>query len=695
MFARFGLIHQIVLPIPALMAALIICVSLIVPDVVQNSVEENAQETALNTLEQYKILRGYYARHVVSKVRKNSGMEAAANHRGFDNRIPLPATMIHDLSTEIERELGISLKVISPYPFPERANRELTRFQSEAWANINQNPQAIEKRVEKVGDQVLMRIAVADRMRTQECVDCHNQHSSSPKTDWKLGDVRGILQLQTDISGQLHLANRIALLIVASLVVLGGLTTLIFYLRARRIVNPIEDVTTAMNKLRVGNYDIDMGGNPISREVHKMAVAVRFFRNALMERDQLRRREREAVDLQFHLVVEASGSVIVQLDQSGIITFCNPAIEKILRYRKDEVLGKHITLLFPDGKDDDGGRGNINLLLDHVTDKSTVTARDGSALPVDVSVNETTLGGQPQYTLIIRDISARKSEERKLLQAQKLEAVGQLAGGIAHEINTPIQYVGDNLRFLLESHDDIDRLLNSAMTLARKSQSDPLLAAEALAVEALSEEIDLEFLAGETKSALQQSLEGISHVASIVSAMKEFSHPGLKEVASIDINRALHNTVTVCGNEWKYVATVDFDLDPDLPSVLGMPSAINQVFLNLITNAAHAIAELKNDQLGQIRISTRSLADKVEIRISDTGTGIARENQDKIFELFFTTKDVGKGTGQGLPMSREIIVVKHHGTLNFESEVGEGTTFIITLPVIKKRDRKAPGCRKD
>ncbi|HDH97429.1 MAG TPA: histidine kinase, partial [Proteobacteria bacterium] len=195
---------------------------------------------------------------------------------------------------------------------------------------------------------------------------------------------------------------------------------------------------------------------------------------------------------------------------------------------------------------------------------------------------------------------------------------------------------------------------------------------------------DMEFLAEEVPKAIDESLDGIERIASIVRAMKEFSHPGLEEKVAIDINRAIQNTVTISRNEWKYVADVELDLDPNLPLVPCLPRDINQVLLNIIVNAAHAIADVVGEgraAKGKITISTRHIGDWVEIRISDTGTGIPPEIRHRIFDPFFTTKEVGKGTGQGLSIAHSIVVDKHKGQIFFETEMGKGTTFFIRLPL--------------
>ncbi len=203
-------------------------------------------------------------------------------------------------------------------------------------------------------------------------------------------------------------------------------------------------------------------------------------------------------------------------------------------------------------------------------------------------------------------------------------------------------------------------------------------------IKKLKEETDFNYLQEEIPKAIKQTLEGVERVAKIVRAMKEFSHPGPKEKTPTNLNRAIENTVTVARNEWKYVAEITLDLDPDLPLVPCLPQEFNQVILNLIVNAAHAIGDVVGhggQEKGTISVSTRRKGDKVEIKVADTGTGIAPEIRSKIFDPFFTTKEVGKGTGQGLAIARSIIVDKHGGTITFETEVSKGTTFTICLPL--------------
>ncbi|WP_051798738.1 sensor histidine kinase [Catenuloplanes japonicus] len=280
------------------------------------------------------------------------------------------------------------------------------------------------------------------------------------------------------------------------------------------------------------------------------------------------------------------------------------------------------------------------------------------------------------------DVTRVSELERQLNQANRLEAIGQLAAGIAHEINTPIQFVSDNTRFVAESFASILALVKRVSDVCEADNPDP---AEAMAGlrDALGT-IDLDFLIDEIPGAVSESLEGLERVAQIVRAMKDFSHPGQGR-RDTDINRAVESTVQVARNEWKYHALLHLDLHPDVGQVPCYEGELKQVVLNLIVNAAHAIESRRQQAsdapLGKIQISTRRYDDRVEISVADDGIGMSDAVQARIFDPFFTTKGVGKGTGQGLSMVYSSVVQKHGGAIRVESAPDEGARFIIALPV--------------
>jgi PAS domain S-box-containing protein len=311
---------------------------------------------------------------------------------------------------------------------------------------------------------------------------------------------------------------------------------------------------------------------------------------------------------------------------------------------------------------------------------------DGTAgiLGMSISFVATPQDEELHFLLMGQDITARRQLERQLARGQKLEAIGQLAAGIAHEINTPTQYIGDNIRFLQEAFQALEALLAQHQILLHTARAGTLSPALLGEMETAAARLDMAYLVAEIPPALQQSLEGVERVTTIVRAMKDFSHPGAGQKTPIDLNRAIESTITVARNEWKYVAEVALALDPSLPLVPCVPDDINRVVLNLIVNAAHAIADVADtarEGKGCITVRTGQDGEAIVLSITDTGTGIPEGIRDRIFDPFFTTKDVGQGTGQGLAIAHDVVVQKHGGTITFDTVEGEGTTFIVRLPL--------------
>jgi PAS domain S-box-containing protein len=307
---------------------------------------------------------------------------------------------------------------------------------------------------------------------------------------------------------------------------------------------------------------------------------------------------------------------------------------------------------------------------------------DGSLRSCEVRA--TSLLDHPAWAgvvLNIRDVSDRKQLEIELRLAQKLESIGALAAGIAHEINTPIQYVLASVGFLDHAFTDMEQLHGTYAALrdaAGLAGLDPALLAS---VGEAEETADLDYLRERIPGALERSRDGLARVAKIVGAMREFGHPPTTGGAPVDINAAIENTLIVAASEYNHVAELTTELG-DLPPVDSNPGDINQVLINLIVNASHAIADTVQDtgQRGEIQIRTYVEDDQAVITIADTGGGIPADIADRVFDPFFTTKDVGRGTGQGLSIARAIID-RHNGRLTFDSDPGHGTTFTIRLPL--------------
>ena len=302
-------------------------------------------------------------------------------------------------------------------------------------------------------------------------------------------------------------------------------------------------------------------------------------------------------------------------------------------------------------------------------------------LDVEGKVKERTAELLVANGAIAHEMRTRLQAEAERRQAQKLEAVGRLASGVAHEINTPVQFVSDSVHFLRDAVQDLIGTLEKLRHLRRAVSASGAFAEEAAAVEQAEEAADLDYLFENAPKAVERSLDGLKRVTAIVKSMKEFAHPDTAEMVAIDLNHAIESTLIIARNEYKYVADVETDFGA-LPPVVCHAGEVNQTVLNIVVNAAHAIEELVKGtpKRGSISVKTSVEGEMVVVAISDTGGGIPETIRDRIFDPFFTTKEVGKGTGQGLAIARSVVVDKHGGELSLISEVGKGTTFFIRLP---------------
>ncbi len=387
-------------------------------------------------------------------------------------------------------------------------------------------------------------------------------------------------------------------------------------------------------------------------------------------------RESEA---RFRTVFEEAAVGIVVTDLDGTVVSVNHAVEEITLYSRHELTGQPVQALMSSHHKDDSAKSLEALLRGDVRTyraERQICRKDGSGAWIRSSVSVAKKDGHPANVIALcEDISEQKKAQEKnaklqaeLNRAQKMESIGQLAAGIAHEINTPIQYIGDNGKFLEDAFRSLVKIAEARGVAARE----------------MPDEGVFDYLRSEVPIAIEQLLGGVEQVARIVLAMKEFSHPGSAEKRPVDINRAIENGVLVSKSEWKYLAELTTEFDSELPPVPCLAGELNQVILNLIVNAAHAIADVVKDSggMGRIHITTRRDGDAVEIRVSDTGCGIPKANQSRVFDPFFTTKPIGKGTGQGLAIAYGVVVQKHGGAIHLESDPGSGTTFIIRLPLV-------------
>jgi two-component system NtrC family sensor kinase len=438
-------------------------------------------------------------------------------------------------------------------------------------------------------------------------------------------------------------------------------------------------------------YDEEMTITPVrdnKGDIRNFVAIKRDITQRKWAEETLRSREES-----FRALTDHSPDGVARFDRNLRFVYANPAVQKTVGVPLEQLMGRT-------GKE-------LNLpsysKWDAAIERVIETGQDqqfefefpnntGTQYFESRLVPERNAEGKVEFVLAVtRNVTEQRRAglehellEVQLRQAQKLEAIGRLAAGIAHEINTPTQYVGDNTRFLKDAFQILSDALgkcSEVVTAAKQNAVTPELLQRA--EESLAKN-DLDYFFQQVPAAIGETLEGVERVTKIVRAMKEFSHPGQKEKMGADLNKAIESTVTVARNEWKYVADMTLQLAPDLPLVPCFLGEFNQVILNLVVNASHAIADVVKQNpgtKGTITIRTSFNGEHAEVRVSDTGTGISEANHSRIFEPFFTTKDVGKGTGQGLALVYGSIVTKHGGSVDFETEVGKGTTFIIRLPV--------------
>lgn len=379
------------------------------------------------------------------------------------------------------------------------------------------------------------------------------------------------------------------------------------------------------------------------------------------------------------LIINSISSFMVGVDGNGTVTLWNNIASRTFHLSSEEVFGLDFSSLpieWDWAQIEKSAAACIAQNRAVRMDDMQLGASSETRRVLGITLSPLILqpGGTPGYLLTGADITERRLLEQQAGQTSKLEAIGQLSAGVAHEINTPAQLVGSNLQFLRQQLGIILpwlRTLRGTLGDSREAGRDGVTAAQ------------LDYFSHEAPQAVDEAQQGVARITHIVNAMRYFSHPGSEKKEIANLNQIVQNAVTLSRNEWKHVAELKMDLAEDLPGVECLPIEISQVVLNLIINAVQAIqdaAENNADLQGVICITSREAGDMVELRLTDNGIGIPLDIQNKIFDPFFTTKEIGRGTGQGLSIAYSVIVKKHGGTLDFESEAGNGATFVIRLP---------------
>ncbi|HWD91298.1 MAG TPA: response regulator [Verrucomicrobiae bacterium] len=422
------------------------------------------------------------------------------------------------------------------------------------------------------------------------------------------------------------------------------------------------------------------------------ATLIAAVKTRLSRKEEIDHHLRDVQERLFAIVSSTSNFVAMLEHDTGRTVYLNPAGRALLGIEPNEdVSSLNLKKCFAPGKAGEG----FDECLRRADSQGRWTGEGRMAGPnqrvfpmgLQLLAHRSENGHIMWLSMIGSDLTATM----QLRQAQKMEAIGRLAAGVAHEINTPTQYVGDNMQFLKNSFQSFAKVIEAHRALFAAAKNGSVSSELINRVEQAEADSDLAYLLEQIPTAIDETLEGVERVTKIVRAMKEFSHPGTSEKCPTNINKAIETTVTVARNEWRYVADLTLDLDPQLPMVPCFASEFNQALLNLVVNAAHAIGEIikkKPDTKGVITIQSRRRGDHVEVRIADTGAGIPASVRSRIFEPFFTTKPVGIGTGQGLAFVYSTVVQKHGGDISFETEPGKGTTFVMRLPLTARTSEK-------
>ncbi|MCG8083802.1 MAG: PhnD/SsuA/transferrin family substrate-binding protein [Candidatus Thiodiazotropha taylori] len=392
----------------------------------------------------------------------------------------------------------------------------------------------------------------------------------------------------------------------------------------------------------------------------------------------------------FTQLAESALDGIIMLDPQGKIEFWNPAAGKIFGYTSEQAANLAIGQWLPSDQAE-------NPILDSIGNGDTPLAgtlleleamrKSGERFPAEAAISSVTLDRGQHVICLIRDITQRKiiEAEREQLALQrtqhhKMTALAQLADGIAHEINTPIQTINNNLNFIEEAHQDSHDLISTYLALTDAIENNTDLSSKLETCNEKREEIDLDYLKDEVTTTIQQCLQGTEQVSRIVRSMRIFTSDSAVHEAT-DLNKLIRDIVSISRYQWEQIAELETDLDETLPLVTCSPSEMHQALINILMNAVQALEEQSKQGSGKITISSRRQQLYAELAISDNGDGIPESAQEQIFNPFFTTRDVGEGTGQGLTLSHDIVVRKHHGKLDFSTEAGIGTTFRLQLPL--------------
>lgn len=478
----------------------------------------------------------------------------------------------------------------------------------------------------------------------------------------------------------------------------------------RILKGPDTDMDTIINFCRAIKdgqpFDADMLIQNKAGESHWLNFEIRPVRNEqgevvrfiAIETDITHRKQQEIAlersERRVRSIFETASDAIVVIQADGEIMQSNTAANEMFGAGEEGLIGTNVSQLIPEPHASNHQAYVENFRDEHkgggLAIRREIVAKrlNGELFSAELSASAAKVGGEWLFTGLLSDITERKALEGQLVQSRKMESIGSLAAGVAHEINTPMQYVNGNIEFLKNAYEKVFLVVdafNNNLELPEKSWEE-----RKSTLMKMMEDNHFEKLRRQTPEAIDEAFEGIQRVIEIVRAMKVMAHPGGKDKTMFDLNELVRNTVTISRNSWKYAVELELDLQEPLREMAGFPSDLRQVVLNLIVNAADAIVECNGKEtgkLGALVIRTSEQNDVIKIEVTDSGCGVPEEIRERVFDPFFTTKEVGKGSGQGLAITYDIVVNKHGGSIDLQSELGVGTTFVVTLP---REDKPLP-----
>lgn len=466
MVNRHSIIWKLVLPVPIMTLVAVVLSAALIPDLIRKNVEYNATQSAIVTLHQYNVLRSYYTEEVVDKVTRYSTMNATIDYADKDDEIPLPATMIHDLNEKFVDQ-ATSLYLYSIYPFPNRHERQLDAFQLQSWKILKANPNQQVIQSQSTNGRTALRIAIADLMQVQACVDCHNNHPLTPKDDWKIGDLRGVLEANIDITLPLEQGQQLSQGIIYGIILGGILLIIISTVLIHHTVTPVRLVTEDMLKLSTGDFNIQTRPNGGSDEVDNLVRALSNFKDDLIIKHDLeiadKKRLKDELQVQStafqdseklskRIFNSAQDAIIIINEDSQIVNF-NPAAELIFGFKKSQVMGQSLLkTIIPEQHRSahkhglkqflQGGQSKI---IDNLIE-ITALHQDGHEFHIELAVSELQIGQQRGFAGFIRDITNRKQAEQttaeathKALAANRTKS--EFLASMSHELRTPLNAI--------------------------------------------------------------------------------------------------------------------------------------------------------------------------------------------------------------------------------------------------------------